>query len=283
MSKPKLVIVTNGNYFARVIIEPTLLDGRWEVSGTVIVSGDYYGRAKWRALLDLARKTALPYLSYKVFSILLFKLMDLVHKGEFDVTSYAKLQGVPVLTSCRVNAPSVIAWVSDFEPDILVSVSCPQRIKKTLLSIPKVAALNIHSSLLPSYAGLAPYFWVLANGEKQTGVTVHYMSEKFDEGNILSQAVLDVRPSESAFSLFQRLSYEGGTLLRHGIERALKGDPGIPQNSSKRSYFSHPSWRAYIHLKRNNHSLITLDDLIRIVTPRKRFASAEGERTTDAR
>lgn len=282
VSKPSLVIVTNGNYFARLIVGPTLLSSQWKVSGIVIVSGDYYGRTKWRAFFDLARKTAFPYLGYKLFSILLFEIMDLTHKGEFKVASFADRLGIPVLVSCRVNDPNVIRWVSELNPSLLVSVSCPQRIGKSLLSACKVAALNIHSSLLPSYAGLAPYFWVLANDEKQTGITVHYMTEKFDEGNILSQAVLDILPEESAFSLFKRLSCEGGRVLRQGIEQALKGEPGIPQDPSKRSYFSHPSWRAYIRLKRNNHSLITIQDLIGIATSNRRLASTERGPETDA-
>jgi folate-dependent phosphoribosylglycinamide formyltransferase PurN len=275
MSKPRLLIVTNGNYFARLIIEPTLLDSRWEVSGIVIVSGDYYGRAKWRAFVHLARKMAFPYLTYKVLSTLLFEVMDLVHKGKFTVASFAKLLGVPVLVSYQVNDTGVIKWVSNLRPDVLVSVSCPQRINKPLLSIPKVAAINIHGSLLPSYSGLAPYFWVLAKGEKQTGITVHYMTEKFDEGNILSQATLDIMPKESAFSLFKRLSYTGATVLSQGIERALKGDPGIPQDPRRRSYFSHPTWEAYIQMKQNNHSLITIQDLIELLTSNRRAGFTE--------
>jgi len=266
MSKPKLVIVTNGNYFARLIIKPTCLASQWEVAGIVIVSGDYYGRAKSKAFVDLTRKTALPYVGYKVFSMLLFEFMDLLYRGEFKVLSFARQLGVPTIVSYQVNNPSVIAWISRLHPELLVSTSCPQRINKELLSIPKVAAINIHSSLLPSYAGLAPYFWVLAMGEKQTGTTVHYMSERFDEGNILIQERVDILPKESAFSLFTRLAVAGAKVLPQGIERALEGDPGIPQDHRRYSYFSHPTWEAYIKMKRNGHSLITFRDLISIRT-----------------
>jgi folate-dependent phosphoribosylglycinamide formyltransferase PurN len=264
MSKAKLVIVTNGNYFARLIIMPTCLDSRWEIAGIVIVSGDYYGKSKLKAFFNLSKKTAFPYLGYKVFSVLLFELMDFLYKGEFKVLTFAKRLRIPTIVTRRINDSNIITWISHLHPDLLVSVSCPQRINKELLSIPKVAAINIHSSLLPSYAGLAPYFWVLAMGENQTGTTVHYMTERFDEGNILCQEKVDILPNESAFSLFTRLALVGAKVLPQGIERALKGDPGISQDHSRYSYFSHPTWEAYIKMKRNGHSLITLRDLLKL-------------------
>jgi len=92
-------------------------------------------------------------------------------------------------------------------------VSCPQRIKKDLLNLAQKAAINIHSSILPRYAGLAPYYWVLVNGEPETGVSVHYMTENFDEGNIIVQKKSVVRPGISAFNLFLKLANIGGEAL----------------------------------------------------------------------
>lgn len=271
MSKPKLVIVTNGNYFARLISEPLLLDDRWKVAGIVIVSGDYYGRSMINASFHLAKKTAFPYLVYKVFTIMLFKFLSLIGRDKFSVLSLVKSLHIPVLISQRVNDKKVIEWVSGLEPDLLISVSCPQRIKKSLLSVPKVAAINIHSSILPRYAGLAPYFWVLAMGEKETGITVHYMIEQLDEGNILSQSRLDILPKESAFSLFRRLSYLGAKTLIQGVERALSGDAGSPQDMRQRAYFSHPSSEAYRRMKKNGHSLIKLKDIVGLLISKNKL------------
>lgn len=262
MSKPKLVIVTNGNYFARLISEPLILDDRWKVVGIVIVSGDYYGKSMINGFFHLMKKTAFPYLAYKVFTIILFKFLRLTGRDNFSVSSLAQSLHIPVLVSQRVNDKQVTEWVSGLEPDLLISISCPQRIKKSLLSVPKVAAINIHGSILPRYAGLAPYFWVLAMGEKETGITVHYMTERLDEGNILSQSTLDILPKESAFSLFRRLSYLGAKTLIQGVERALSGDAGSPQDMRQRTYFAHPSCEAYRRMKKNGHSLIRLKDIV---------------------
>jgi len=258
----RIAIVSNGNYFSRIILEPLLLKYTKSVVGVVFVEGDYRGRVGLQALWETGRKTTLPYLAYKVAQHALFRLAQIANpRAWIELEAVTKALGLPGLRTARVNSPEVYSWLQEFNPDLLISVSCPQRIRAKLLRLPRIAALNVHSSLLPRYAGLAPYYWVLAEGETITGVTVHYMSEGFDEGNILVQKSLSISPRTSAFSLFEKLAALGSEALLEAVNLALEGDPGKPQDLRKRTYFSHPTWSSYWKLKRNGHAIVRVSEL----------------------
>lgn len=263
---PRIVVVTNGNYFARQILERLLTERREQVVGICIVYGDYAGRTGVRALWQVGRKTALPYLLYKVGQHMLFSWAQRRYpRVWFSVETMAHALGIPSIRAARVNSREVREWVHQLNPTLGVSVSCPQRIREPLLSLPTRGFINIHSSLLPQYAGLAPYFWVLAENCSATGVTVHYMVEQFDAGNILSQRQLTIEQGTSAFELFRQLALLGQTALLEAVDKALAGDTGIPQTTEQRSYRSHPTLRAYLNLRRNGYVLARWSELSRAI------------------
>lgn len=195
----RIVIITNGNYFARLILEPFLAKYRQEVKAIVIVEGDYSSRKGIRALWHIGKRTALPYTIFKVLQLLILKAAGFIYpRAWFDVSKMAHALAIELKYCCKINSEEVIDYVKEINPELIVSVSCPQKIKKPLLDLATLASINIHSSLLPMYAGLAPYYWVLANDETITGMTAHYMTEHFDEGNILSQRSVKICPKKSA-------------------------------------------------------------------------------------
>ena len=259
----RIVVVTNGNYFSKIILEDLLLSYTKNVVGVVLVQGDYKGRTGLKALWGVGRQTALPYTLYKVIQFVLFSFAQkLTPRSWLKVDAMVRDLGLESMHAVRVNAPDVVKWVQQREPDLLISVSCPQRIRAKLLRVPRIAAINIHSSLLPRYAGLAPYYWVLVEGETETGVSVHYMSERFDEGNIIVQKSLHIPPRVSAFILFKHLALLGKEALMEAIPLVLSGYPGIPQDLSRRSYYSHPTWASYRNLKRRGYVIARWRELI---------------------
>lgn len=275
--KSRLVVITNGNYFARLVLGSVLTTAQWEVVAVLTVTGDYQGRSMAGALPSLWRKSTVPYLAYKATSMALCRILEKFYPGEFEVASFAARNGIQTRETLRVNEPDIEGWLRDLRPDLLVSVSCPQRIKRPILAIPEIASLNIHASLLPQFAGLAPYFWVLAEGEGHSGITVHYMTERFDAGNILAQRNCKILPRQSAFSLFEDLCRQGEKLLAEAVCSALKRETGKGQSLEARSYYSHPTWKAYRQLKRNRHRLMTFQDILAAVREaRKRLRRQQG-------
>lgn len=259
---PNLVVITNGNYFARLILEGVLDCYGSQVRAILQITGDYKGRTGWRSLWEVGRETATPYVAYKVASVYGFALAQRMYPGaRFNVAQMAQQKGIPVYPFVAVNTDATRSLVESLRPDLLISVSCPQLIGRKMLSLPRVGGINIHSSLLPAYAGLAPYFWVLSQGERTTGTTVHYMTLKFDEGNILVQKPLAIEPHESAFHLFKRLAVLGNSCLTEAVYNALDGSPGEKQDLTRFSYYSHPKFSAYRALRQRGHVLMRVGEL----------------------
>lgn len=259
---PNLVVITNGNYFARLILEDVLKQHSSRIRAILQITGDYKGRTGLRSLWAVGRETAAPYVAYKVISLYGFALAQRMYShAQFSVRKQAEQIGIPVHSARAVNSDAARSLVESLQPDLLISVSCPQLIGRKMLSLARLGGINIHSSLLPAYAGLAPYFWVLSRGEKITGTTVHYMTLRFDEGNILVQKRLAIESGESAFLLFRRLAVLGSSCLAEAVQAALNGYAGREQDLARYSYYSHPKFRAYQALHEHGHVLMRPHEL----------------------
>ena len=140
-----------------------------------------------------------------------------------SVADVARAHGVPVLVPRSPNEPHVIAQLADLHADIFLSVWYRRLLGEALLALPRVAALNLHGSLLPAYRGRAPLNWVLVNGESRTGVTLHHMTKEADAGDIVAQEVLDIRPDDTALTLYERMVKTGVDLLERWYPAVLQG------------------------------------------------------------
>lgn len=262
----KIVIVSNGNYFAKIILNKLSDEYKNNIGGVIIVYGDYYSGTGLKTLWSVGSVTVLQYIIYKVFQFIVFKIARVVFRNtEFFVEDLAKAFNIPVLLVKNINSHQAIEFIRKMDPELLVSVSCPQRISEKLINLARHGGVNIHSSLLPAYAGLAPYYWVLSKGERVTGVSVHYMMKDFDAGNILVQKTMHIKPRISAFKLFKNLSKLGSSALLEGVKLALNGEIGSPQEHSKRSYNSHPTRQSYKELKQRGYALLRLPEIFRTI------------------
>ena len=86
------------------------------------------------------------------------------------------------------NDPAFVAAMQTLQPDFLFSCYYRHMLKQPVLDLPRLGALNLHGSLLPRYRGRCPVNWVLVHGETETGVTLHYMEEKADRGDIVASS-----------------------------------------------------------------------------------------------
>jgi len=99
-----------------------------------------------------------------------------------------------------------------------VVVAFGQILSRFILEIPRIMAINLHASLLPKYRGAAPINWALIRGETQTGLSIIKMEEKLDAGPIILQRSLDIKDTEDAQTLADRLSKSGSDLLLEAID-----------------------------------------------------------------
>lgn len=126
--------------------------------------------------------------------------------------------------------------------DLLVSVACPYILKAPLLTIAPKGAINIHHAPLPRYKGMMPTFWQMFHGEKNVGLTIHYMSAKIDEGEALFQDEQAIEPRESLDHLIQRAKRHGAHCMARVLHQISEGtaEPATLEYA-KGSYFTFPT------------------------------------------
>jgi methionyl-tRNA formyltransferase len=162
-------------------------------------------------------------------------------REEIWFASVAKLacqNYLPVYQPPDPNDPALVAALQRLEADFLFSCYYRHMLKQPLLDVPRLGALNLHGSLLPRYRGRCPLNWVLINGETETGVTLHYMEEKADRGDIVGAKRVPITPEDTALTLFARMTVAAGTLMRECYPLLRAGQaPRVPQDHAQASYF----------------------------------------------
>jgi methionyl-tRNA formyltransferase len=153
------------------------------------------------------------------------------------VKAYSERNGLAVITPSDINSPEMIARLKQEEPELGVVVAYGQILKPEILNLFPLGCINVHASLLPKYRGAAPIQWAIANGEKFTGITIIFMNEKMDAGDILLQKTVEIRPDDTAQTLQERLSIEGPSVLIKAIELIASGNPPrISQTHSEATF-----------------------------------------------
>ena len=155
-----------------------------------------------------------------------------------SVRELAERHGIAVIAPPDVNAPDVVERVVALEPDFLFSAMFRQMLKPALLEAPGRGAFNLHPSLLPKFRGRAPINWVLVEGETETGVTLHYMVEKADRGDIVAQRRISIAADDTALTLHRKAAQASRMLMREAYPLlAAGGAARIAQDSSLASYY----------------------------------------------
>lgn len=137
------------------------------------------------------------------------------------VKTFAQERGLPVFSPEKVkdSLPNLAA----LKADLFVVVAYGQYIPPSVLALPRHGAINLHPSLLPKYRGSSPIQWAVANGDTQTGVTILYVSEKMDAGDVILQRKLPIGPDDTSATLEPVLAAAGAELLMEAVEQIRNG------------------------------------------------------------
>lgn len=155
-----------------------------------------------------------------------------------SVAARAREARLPLLVPPSANRPDVVAEIARRAPDYLLSFYFREMLGPDVLAIPRRGALNLHGSLLPRYRGRCPVNWVLVNGERETGVTLHHMEAKPDRGDIVAQRAVAIADDDSALTLNRKLGDAARVLLRETYPHLVAGTaPRVPQDHTRASYF----------------------------------------------
>lgn len=150
------------------------------------------------------------------------------------VKEYAVSAGLTVFQPVKMRDGEALEILRTLNPDLIAVAAYGKILPVDILELPRLGCINVHSSLLPKYRGAAPINWAILNGEDETGVTIMYMAEGMDTGDILAQTKTPIDLDENAAQLFDRLADMGAKLLVDTVAalEAGKVHP-IPQDEAQ--------------------------------------------------
>jgi methionyl-tRNA formyltransferase len=145
--------------------------------------------------------------------------------------------GLALFQPEKVRHPEALEILKSHQPDVTVVAAYGQILPAAVLQTARVASLNIHGSILPQYRGAAPIHYAVMAGEKETGVTIMYMNEKLDEGDMLLTKKTPIGPEETTGEVHDRLAQIGAQGLLEALELlAMDKAPRIPQDHALASF-----------------------------------------------
>jgi len=144
---------------------------------------------------------------------------------------------LPILQPKRIKSDEAIAEIRALAPDVIVVMAYGQILPRPVLEIPRIASLNLHASLLPRHRGAAPIQAAIVAGDDETGISVMYMDEGLDTGDVLLQNRIAIAADETGGSLHDRLARIAPVILEEALAQLEKGNaPRTPQDSAAATY-----------------------------------------------
>jgi methionyl-tRNA formyltransferase len=152
-------------------------------------------------------------------------------------SSVGKLPSLEILQPERIRDPEAIRAIDALQPDAIIVMAYGQILPRPILEIPRIACLNLHASLLPRWRGAAPIQAAIAAADRETGITVMYMDEGLDTGDILLQRPIAIAPDETGGSLHDRLAQLApGALIESLRLLSTRTAPRVSQDKSLATY-----------------------------------------------
>jgi len=177
----------------------------------IIGRGLYYKKTMISSIVKLLKEASLIFVIIRFIELVRYQLQNSTLKNK------AKMKGIPIIYTHDINSQDTIEQIKKFAPDLLVSLFTMQIFKAPVLQISKYGSITSHPSILPKYRGLEVFFWVLANNEKETGVSVFFMSENIDDGIVFEQQNITISADMSMTTLYRIITDVGGNLLVKAI------------------------------------------------------------------
>lgn len=217
--------------------------------GHEIIVGGYETTAEglWSTLREVARSRGLAFVLRKGLQRVRSRLLLFLRRLGVSARRFTSRSEVVIVHKLRTepcgnpNNPEFVARVRELDVDLIVVAGFNRILKSDLIKTPRLGCINVHPSLLPKYRGPNPYYWVLANHETVTGVTIHQIDVGIDSGNIIAQRELAISPDETEATLMTRAAAVAAALLKETIPLIAAGTaPSTAQDESKATYYSHP-------------------------------------------
>lgn len=167
------------------------------------------------------------------------------------LTAALESHGIPWIKIDDVNDPGFLDQLRRSTPDLILSIFTGQRFESDLLGIPRIGCINVHFGPLPEYRGLYTSFWSLYNGERESGVSIHFMNNRWDGGPIIEQRRFPLTPGETVRSLDRKKWAALPGLLSEALDALVEGRVILGANERDRgAYYSVPPREAALAFRK---------------------------------
>ena len=183
-------------------------------------------------------------------------------QSNFTFRQLAHHYSIPVVRKGKARTADYKDYMKSLQPDLIISCRYDYIFDKDVIRIPKLGILNIHPGALPAYRGLFSPFHGLKNGEKQLGVTVHWIDEGIDTGNIITVRYLDCVPGKAVFDYYNDLYLLGMNEVIQLVEQLQKGQDILCAGQSEGNYYGMPSPEELAQFAAAGHSLIDYESYL---------------------
>jgi methionyl-tRNA formyltransferase len=149
----------------------------------------------------------------------------------------AEKHGIPVFQPEKIRRKEELEPILALKPDLIVTAAFGQILPNELLEAPRLGCINVHASLLPELRGGAPIHYSIIQGKSVTGITIMYMAEKLDAGDILTKIEVPIDERDTVGTLHEKLSAAGSNLLSETLPKLINGEiTAVPQNESEATF-----------------------------------------------
>jgi len=236
VQSPRVLFFGMPGNFSLPVLSALLEDGI-EVCAVVIpVAGTSYSHLRIQSI----RLLEPPRIAHATLPLIRTSLQE-------SIMELAWRRGIPLYEVASLSDTETVRILTDYQPDVICVACFPLLIPPVIRDLPRLGCLNVHPSLLPANRGPVPLFWTFREGHQTTGVTIHFVSEKMDSGDILAQEEIAVSDGIRYRQLEQLCAGRGGALLAQTVQALSQGNATrIPQDESRSSYHSFPTDEDFI-------------------------------------
>ncbi|GLB46810.1 methionyl-tRNA formyltransferase [Philodulcilactobacillus myokoensis] len=186
--------------------------------------------------------------------------------SESPAKKAAQKFNIPVLQPQKLGGSHEMDQVIKIAPDFIITAAYGQFLPTKLLNAAKIAAVNVHGSLLPKYRGGAPVQYAIMNGDDQTGITIMYMAKKMDAGDIIDEQSVQITKTDNTQTMFKKLSFVGRDLLLKTLPKIVNGSVKPIKQDESKVVFS-PNIKRSEERLNFNQSATLIDDKVRALYP----------------
>lgn len=269
----KIIIFTSADHiYANLLLKDLIAKNLFSKHSLLVLEQDSIipRKSKLQGLLKYLKTSGLNYMIAQIIKVYIFKVLQKLSilqskKSSIYYPYYLNsLKKFKHKIMNNIKNKENIEIIKKQKPDLILSILSKEIIPDNIIKIPKLGCVNIHPAPLPFYRGVSPTFWVLANNEITSGVTLHYVDTKIDTGRIISQSKFSLKNIKTEHEVYIKSTYESIKLIEIFLGNAFNNKKiRTNKNPKNGSYYSLPTKTAVNAFYKNGYRFFNLIDMLR--------------------